>query len=459
VADLFASLSMATRALEAQRVGLEVTGQNIANINTPGYTRRVADFAAVAPDGALSAGRGVDVVGVRASRDRLLERRLQQELPAERREAAMAEQLSVIETSLGDAGASIDARMSAFFDAFAALSEAPTSAVARQEVVLQGQTLATSFREMAGRLETAQRDTDEKIRAGIEDVNNLAGRIKALNEAMASASGSSLLHLQDEQAGLVRELSQLVDIDVLESENGRGVDVTFGNGRPLVIGVSQYEVSVTNAPPSGFAQLSAGGFNVTSEVTGGRLGGLLQVRDVQLPEYQSRLDTLAYDVVQQVNTVHQAGYDQTGTQNRDFFTPLATSAGAARNISVDAALAADPRRIAAAATNNSGDNDTAKALAGLRDARVLNGGTATLTDSWAQLVYRVGRDAQTANVEQKSRAEMVRQVDALRDQVAGVSLDEETMNLLKYQRAYEANARFFSAVDQTIEVLISTLGR
>lgn len=458
MSDLFSSLTSATRALEAQRFGLEVTGQNIANVNTPGYSRRVADFSAVPPDSTRSAGRGVDVVGVRAVRDRLLERRLQQEMPAEQREAAIAEALSIVETTLGSPGKSIDARLTALFDSFAALAEAPTSAVARQEVVVQGQALTAAFRDMADRFDLSQRDTDNKLRSALEEVNSLTGRIAALNATMGSSSGSSLLHLQDEQAGLVRQLSELVDISVLPGTAG-GVDITFGNGRPLVIGDEDFSITAESAPPSGFAQLMAGGVDATREITGGRIGGLLHVRDVQMPDYHSRLDTLAYDVVQQVNTLHRAGYDQTGTQNRDFFTPHATSAGAARTIGMDAALVADHGRIAAAGINATGDNGTAKALAGLRDTRVLNGGTATLADSWTQLVYRVGRDTKAANDEQRSRQEIVRQVDALRDQVSGISLDEEAMNLLKFQRAYEANARFFSVVDRTLEMMLQTLAR
>jgi flagellar hook-associated protein 1 FlgK len=309
-----------------------------------------------------------------------------------------------------------------------------------------------------GCFDWSHRVTYGKGRSACEEVNSLTGRIAALNATMGSSTGSSLLHLQYEQAGFVRQLSELVDISVLPGTAG-GVDITFGNGRPLVIGDEDFSLTGQSAPPSGFAQIVAGGVDATQEITGGRIGGLLHVRDVQMPDYQSRLDTLAYDIVQQVNTLHRAGYDQSGARNRDFFTPQAAPAGAARSIAMDAALTADHGRIAAAGINATGDNGTAKALAGLRDARVLNGGTSTLADSWTQLVYRVGRDARAANDEQRSRQEIVRQVDALRDQVAGISLDEEAMNLLKFQRAYEANARFFSAVDRTLEMLLQTLAR
>jgi flagellar hook-associated protein 1 FlgK len=456
--SLFTTLSSAARSLEAQRMGLEVTGQNIANVNTPGYSRRVVDFASVPPATSSSAGGGVNVEGVRAVRDRLLERRLQQELPAERREAAIASALGVVETSRGAAGTSIDAGLSNFFDAFSRLADTPTSSVARQEVLLQGETLAESFRDMATRLESAQHDLDRKVRSSVEEVNALAGQIATLNVALSRVPESSRAHLQDEQAALVRQLSELVDIGVVEREGVGGVDVSFGNGRGLVIGETAFTVEAVSVAPNGFAELRVRGIPVTSEVTGGSLGGLVHVRDVNIPDYMNRLDTLAFEVADEINSVHTAGFTQTGAPAGDFFVQPAAVAGAARTMAVENAVSADFGLIAAAGTAQAGDNQTATAISRLRDARLLNGGTTTFSDAWAQLVYRVGRDTQTATAEQVSREEIVRQVDALRDEVSGISLDEETMQLLKFQRAYEANARFFSAINSALETLIQTVG-
>ena len=118
-------------------------------------------------------------------------------------------------------------------------------------------------------------------------------------------------------------------------------------------------------------------------------------------------------------------------------------------------MAADARLLSAAGVANGGDNQNARAIAALREQAVLNGNTATLSDAWGDLVYRVGRDTRSALDEMRSRAEIVSQVDALRDEVSGVSLDEEAMNLLKFQRAYEANARFFTTVDRMLEMLLN----
>ncbi len=462
MSNLFTSLTSASRALDAQRYGLDVAGQNIANVNTPGYSRRTIDLAAIAPDGAGTAGRGVNVVGVRALRDRLLETRIQQEVPAQHREAAMADALSVVEAALGTPGSSIDKSLQNFYDSFARLAEAPVSATVRQDVLLQAGALADAFRNMASRLDSARRDSDRQVRSTTEEINSLTDQIRAMNTSIAaSPSLESSLHLRDDQTRLVRQLSELVDIQALDRPEG-GVDITIGNGRPLVIGDSQYDIVVTSTAPSGYAALGVNGSTVTSEITGGKLGGLLQVRDVNLPDYQSRLHDHAFEVADQVKKIHTAGFDQTGAAAGDLFAfstaPVGT-AGAAAALIVDTAVAADSRLIAAAGIANGGDNQTARAIVALREQPVLNGNTATLSDAWGQLVYRVARDTKSATDESASRAAIVSQVDSLRDQVSGVSLDEEAMHLLKFQRAFEANARFFSVIDQTIGMLLQSVAR
>ena len=118
MSGLFGSLGIAARALEAQRTGLDVVGQNMANVNTAGYSRREVDFAEVPPYERFGAGNGVEVEGIRAVRDMLLERRYRQELPTQSRASAIADQLAVVETALGKPGESIDKKLTAFFDSF-----------------------------------------------------------------------------------------------------------------------------------------------------------------------------------------------------------------------------------------------------------------------------------------------------------------------------------------------------
>jgi flagellar hook-associated protein 1 FlgK len=449
---------MAARALDAQRLGLDVAGQNVANVNTPGYARRTADFASVPAATSVNAGGGVEVQGIRTIRDRFLERRIEQEVPAEYREAALAEMLQVVEASLGRPGASVDAQLSELFGSFSRLADAPTSAVARDDVLNQAQQLARAFEDISARLVEAQQAADFRARTTVAEVNALANRIATLNLAYGATGGrTGALSLDDQQSTLIGQLSELIDIDVLERPGG-GVDITIGQGRALVVGEHAFAIEARPLPPSGLSAMVVGGRDVTDEVTGGRLGGVLAARDTAIPEYIRRLDDLAYAVATEVNAVHATGFDLLGAAGGAFFTfalPPSGSAGAAAALRVDSALAADPRRIAAAGVAEAGDNAAARALAGLRDARVLDGGTATLVDGWSQLVYHVGRDTRASLDERESRGAIVRQVQSLREQVSGVSLDEEAAHLMKFQRAYEANARYFTVIDETLVTLLS----
>jgi len=406
-----------------------------------------------------SGGGGAEVVGVRALRDRMLDLRLRQELPQERRSAAMSDALSVVEASLGKPGESLDAQMTSFFDSFAKLADNPTSAVARQEVLLQSTALTTSFHDISTRLTGAQRDADQQVRSLVDQINTIAGQISTLNASVAQATANgNMPSVQDQQLQLIRQLSELANVQVIENSNGT-MDVSIGDGgRPLVIADQTYKLAVTSAGPPGLATVSAAdGSNITSELTGGRIAGYLHVRDVDVPNYQSQLDAIAYGLTQQVNALHSTGYDLSGAAGGNFFTPLGSAAGAATAIAVAPTIAADATKIAAAGIAEAGDNQLARGIAGLRDATVLSGGTATFNDAWGTLVYTVGRDVKSAGDDQSSRAQIVQQVDTLRDQLSGVSLDEEAANLLKFQRAYEANAKFFKACDDAITTLMQNL--
>jgi flagellar hook-associated protein 1 FlgK len=448
MAGLFGTLSMTARALDAQRAGLTVTGQNIANLNTEGYARRALLLAE-------SRIGGVEVQGIRARRDLLLEARVRHEIPAEAREAALAESLTAVEAALGRPGESLDARLSAFFDSFSALAADPSSTVARDGVLQQGRLLARSFNDIAGRLASAQRDADAQVRAGVAELNTMAGRVARLNVAIAAA-GDDAEALHDERELALQQLAELADVSVLRREDGV-VDVSIAGGRPLVIGERTYEVEVTSTPPAGLASLSSGGVDITTAISRGRLAGAIDARDTRIPGYQARLDELAYGVANTVNTAHQSGFDLNGNAGQAFFVPPAGVAGAAAALQLDPAIDADPALVAASGTGAPGDNQAARTLADLRHARVI-GGTATFSESWSQIVYRVGSDTQVARAEQQSRHEVVAQVARLRDQVSGVSLDEEAANMLKFQRAYEANARLFNVVNSVLDTLMGIGG-
>jgi flagellar hook-associated protein 1 FlgK len=461
VADLFRMLGFTSNALDAQRFGLDVVGQNIANVNTPGYARRVADLGAVPAVEPLSAGSGVEILGVRSLRDMLIARRLWAEVPREQREQASADALGVVEVALGTPGSSIDQRLNDFFDAFAGLADAPTSATARQEVILQAGALASSFRDLTARLDASVRDTDNRVRDGVRQVNELTSRIASLNAAFATVppNSSEALNLRDQMTQALEQLSGLVAANAAQRSDG-GYDVELAGGGTLVVGTEAYALGVSNRADSGLAELTLGDAVVTGTVTSGQIGGLLYVRDQALPAYQARLDGLAHSVAERVNATHRQGYDANGAPGEEVFVLPAGQAGAARTIAVADALNAPGGEalIAASGAGAAGDNQNARALAALRDGRFLDGGTATFVDAWSQLVYRVGQDTASARNGAATHGEVAAQIRNLQDGVSGVSLDEEAADMMRFQRAYEANARFFRAIDDTLDIMMKAFG-
>lgn len=453
MSGLLDSLSIATSGLTAAKTGLDVTGHNIANINTPGYARRTLQLAERPPHDNTSAGRGVEVVQIRALRDQYLESRIGREQGGKAYDDAVLDGVRGVEAAVGLPGESLDARLTAFFDGFSALANDVTSITARDTVVREGQALGAAFASLSGRLTEMRGVHDRSLRDSVAELNTLATTVSRLN-ARIVVGGVDVDTLRDERSLAVARMAELANVTVLDRADG-AVDITVGSGQALVVGANAYPVTTTAQPPSGFVSLHLADYDITSQVTGGTIGGLLNLRDSKLPGYQNAVDQLAYDIATQVNTLHATGFDGNGAAGGNFFTAPGAVAGAAAAFSVDAAVAADPRLVAGSATTASGDNQVARAIAGLRDSRVMSGGSATAAEAWATFVYQVGSDVSGAEASSVTRDQIVRQMQRLRDQQSGVSLDEEAANLMRYQRSYEASARYFSAIVDTLDTLMA----
>jgi flagellar hook-associated protein 1 FlgK len=453
MAGLFDSLSSATSGLTAARLGLDVTGQNLANANTVGYTRRTLTLAETPATTVPGAGRGVTILGIEGQRDVYVEARLRTEAAGAAFDAAVLDGVTEVEASVGAPGQSIDASLARFFDAFSNLADDPMSAPARDAVVHEADRLGADFQTLSDRLVAARRNADLEMGASVNQINELAAEVARLNEQI-SAGGADVETLRDRREVAVSTLTALAGVTATTNEGG-GVDLSIGSGRPLVNGASTYTVTATTSGPLGLTSLSLGGDDITAEITGGRIGGLLNVRDTMVPAYQAQLDQLAYDVAAAVNSAHHAGYDATGAAGGDFFAPLASVSGAAAALAVDPGIAADSRLVAASATGAVGDNGAARAIAALRDAAVVNGNRFTPSQAWGQIAFRIGADVESSRASNDTRAAVTSQLQRLRDQTSGVSMDEEAANLMRYQRAYEANARYFTTIVDTLDTLLN----
>lgn len=448
-------LNRTVHALDAQRFGMDVAGQNVANVNTPGYVRRSLLLAENPPTDPFSPGGGVNVVAVLSSRAPLIEARLRYEQPLASREGAIADQLAVLESGLGRAGNSLDKELTAFFNTYAALAQQPTSSTARQQVLVQGESLARSFNDMAARMESQRRSADGEIRADVAQLNALAAQLADINHQIGQTDPQSAHGLYDQQSAVVKAMSELVDLNVISHDNGV-VDVVFANGNGLVIGKNDFPISISSNS-AGYAILMNGGAAVTSDITGqisgGRIGGLLEVRDTLIPAYRSRLDTLAYGVATDVNAITTSGYDLDENAGVAFFTPLAGATDAAALLRVNPAVAANNRLVVTSSTQAIGNNDLAVAVGGLQHQAMSVGGGSPI-EAWSSLVYSVASDSASAQNAETAHRQIVDQLNHLWDQTSNVSIDEEAAMLMRFQTAYQANAKFFQAVDETLQMLL-----
>lgn len=453
MSGLFDSLSVASTSLNAQRMGMDLVGQNLANVNTEGYSKRQIVLSERAPTDRNSAGRGVDVSEIRTTRDAFIQSRLTQEQPAGSMDSTVADALSVAEAALGTSGSSLDFSLEQFFSAFSALSENPASPELRDGVARQGESLTQMFHDISDRLTTVASDADGAISGSVGEINRLTGQIGEYNAQISTANGRDVTSIIDARDVTLQKLSKLADIMAVQRSDG-AMDVSIGRGRALVIGANVTTMSTTNEAATGNTLVMLADTDVSGDILGGKIAGQMAIRDHYIPDYLDKLDTLANDFGAAVNDLHATGTDAEGNPGGAFFELSGAIHGAASSITMNAAILIDPQLIAASSTGAVGDNGVARQIASLRDVRSLNGGTATAANMWGRLVYAVGADAASAMSSRDGRQAVMDQLSRLRDAASGVSIDQEAASLMKFQRAYEANARFFVTVNNALDVLM-----
>ena len=453
MSGLFDSLSVASTSLNAQRMGMDLVGQNLANVNTEGYSKRQLVLSERAPTDVNSSGRGVTVEEIRSTRDAFIQSRLTQEQPAGSMDATVADALAVAEAALGEAGSSLDASLGQFFSAFSALSENPSSPELRDGAARQGEALVQMFHDISDRLTTVGADADAAISSSVGELNRLAARVGQYNVEIMTANGRDVAGIVDVRDVTIQKMSKLADVMTVQRPDG-AIDVSIGRGESIVVGGDVTLLTAGAEPSTGKTTVVLGSSDISGEIHGGKIAGQMAVRDHYIPDYLDKLDTLAFDFAAAVNGLHETGKDANGDPGTAFFGLPSSTSGAASAITMNAAIVDDPQLIAASATGALGDNGVARQIAALRDVRSLDGGSATAANMWGRLVYAVGADAAGAVASRDGRQAVMDQLTRLRDSAAGVSIDEEAASLMKFQRAYEANARFFVTVNNALDVLM-----
>ncbi|WP_108664240.1 flagellar hook-associated protein FlgK [Euzebya rosea] len=450
----FSGLSVASSALAAQRRAIEATGHNIANVNTPGYSRQRVDLAAI--DGssiALHAGShyqagGVDV----AAQTRIVDQFLVNRVNTERAALGLADERQVtlerLELAFAEPGEfGLSSELQQFWSAWDTAALTPEDEAARAALLQRGAAVVERFQSLSHEFDEMQGDVIQRAEATVTDINGIAHQLADLNIAISAATDAGTVpnDLLDQRDQLVRTLSEHVGVSARTDNNGL-LSVSIGGAAVVAAGrVNEVSLDTTNA---GGVVLRIANSPVPLRPTGGRIEGLLQSTNVLIPEHQARIDALAVQLADVVNSQHRQGQDLDGNAAGNFF-----AATGARDFTLDAAVLGRPRAIGlAAAGAGAFDGTNAVRMAELAG---LGGGP---DDAYRAVIAELGVAAQTANQRLVLQESLTTQFDAQREAVSGVSIDEEMSNLVAFQQAYDASARFLTAIDEMIDRLINGTG-
>lgn len=443
-----------TGALEADQSALSVVANDVANANTPGYTREVPNWRENPPVeiNGVAYGTGVTETGPTAVRDRVLEQRLAQQQQSASASGTRLTALDMVQAlftpdsgSSSAAAGDIGSDLSNFFDSFSSLEANPTDNSLRQQVLSSASTLAGDVANASASLSAQRSALDEDAAGMVSQVNGLTSAIAQLNtEIRASSPNSDAGVLEDERQEDLSQLSQLIGINRITTEEN-GLSVTTSSGELLVSEGASY--AMTTGMLGGMTHFFISGTDVTTALAsgGGELDGYLTARDVDIPEVMNGLDQLAYSVSTQVNAQNNAGADLAGDNggSGNIFHEPAAVAGAAAAMSV---VMTDPDRIAAAAANEAaGDNSNAVALAGLAQQGIVNGKTPA--NYFSEFVSQLGATVNEVQSENTADESSLTQLQTQRDALSAVNMNDEASAMQQLETSYQAASQVFNILN------------
>ncbi|NPV42735.1 MAG: flagellar hook-associated protein FlgK [Firmicutes bacterium] len=464
----FFGLEIAKRSLFTHQHSLNVTGHNIANANTEGYSRQRGIHAATYPQLSYSlnrptfagiTGTGVEMQEIKRMRDQFIDRdfRKENQIFGEwETKRDILQKIEYIFNEPSDSG--IRSVLDEFWNSFQELSKNPESLSVRSIVHQRGEAVAETINHTYAQFIELRKQVNEEIDIKVEEINNLSRQIADLNDQIfkTEATGDNANDLRDKRDLLVDQLSKIVKLYVDEDNNGMyTISVT---GAALVTGKYYNSVEFDVTDITGSITFADMGYNLVTN--GGELKGLLEMRDNIVPNYMKGLEDLAQTLMDEINSIHSVGFglgdpilDPTLTGNDFFIDP-----GGDKLIVVNPDLDVLERIAAATNPNSPGDGSNALLIAQLNSKKIAVLGNTTFDDFTKSLISALGVDAQEAVRMADNHELLLTQVENRREAVSGVSFDEEMSNIIKFQHGYNSAARMVTAIDEMLEVVVNKMG-
>jgi flagellar hook-associated protein 1 FlgK len=451
--SLASLLSIARSALVVHQRAMEVTGHNIANANTPGYSRQSLQIQAASPLvlPSFSLGRGVEANQITRQRDTFYDAAYRRDSGQLGQSTTTNDYLSQVEATLNEPSTDgLSSSMDGLFNSLADLANDPASKVSRNLVVSSGARMAQQLNSLSQQVTRIAQEGADNLKVQVDQVNGLASQIAELNVKIMQTRGpnGSSSDLMDQRDVLVDKLSQFMDVRVLSRSDG-SVGVVAGD--TVLVDGSQSTKLAAVAVGAGWGVSLAGGGSAIDPQSGS-LKALVDLTQTKMPGVQAKLDQLAAALVTEFNQIHRAGSTPGGGTNVDFFDPTGTTAS---TIKLSAALTATSDNLAVSATGAPGNGDIATQLAGLATRGVASLGGSTFRESFVSLASGIGLDVTNSGQDATAQQTLVDNDDASRTSTSGVNVDEEMIGLIASQQAYSAAAHLVTVADQMVQAILA----
>jgi len=460
LSDIKNIFNIGQSALQSSKTALEVTAQNIANVDTPGYTKKTLVLATKQVSNGSAFGNGVEVSEIKRVYDEELSKQITQQQGRSAYWQTKKEYLGTIEEIFNESDAlGLNNDLNAFWNAWEKLSTDPNGYGERQEVIASATRLTEALNSRTQDLQKIMAGTEQETEEVIGQINQILQKIAESNQGINMSADGQVTGSQDQLDKLVEDLSRLVNINYWKTENGQ-VTVSI-DGHPLVDGSQSFSLtSDVNDEGQIIVQkkLDDGTLiDITDRLAGGELKGLLELHNETIPGYMESLDKLAFNLAEKVNELHTSGFGSDGSTGINFFVPLASQTGAAKDLTVNPDFENDLNLIAASSAEEIANNENAISMAELKQNSIIQEGSSSLriNDYYSNLQWNIGRASRDSQVNSDHQQTILQNLQSKRSMISDVALDEELVNLIKFQQTYNASAKIISMADEMISIILN----